>query len=146
EADLLKSAGADLRKPDVATIVFALAIFGPVAGILAHLLLSTLYVAFRSTGFQDDADREWLARVGAVVVFPALLWTIFALICLFLPFVFIDNSWLRDLLPAWGSTVEGWAKALGAISGVISGFVAVLGGKSAVVRLDISNTAPKSGS
>src|SRR5262249_46002895 len=65
---------------------------------------------------------------------------------LFLPFVFIDNGWLRESLPAWGSTIEGWAKALGAISGVISGFVAVLGGKSAAVRLDISNAAPKSGS
>jgi hypothetical protein len=87
---------------------------------------------------KDDADREWLARLSAVSVFPALLWAVFALICLFLPFVFLDNDWL----PTLGPTIDRLSKALG----VISGFVAVLGGKSASVKLDVSNAAPKSGS
>ena len=59
---------------------------------------------------------------------------VFALICLFLPFVFIANVW------SLGPTIDGLVKMLG----VISGFVAVLGGKSASLKLDISNAAPKS--
>jgi hypothetical protein len=133
---LLMSAGTKLKP--VAAIVFTLSILGPLGATLSHLLQSTLYVGFRIAGFQDDADREWLARVSAVSVFPALLWALFALICLFLPFVFIANEWLREL--TLGPTIDGLAKVLG----VISGFVAVLGGKSASLKIDISNAAPKS--
>jgi hypothetical protein len=132
----LLMSGANLKEP-VAAIVFALSIMGPLGASLAHLLLSTLYVGFRYADFQDDADREWIARVSAVSVFPALLWAIFALICLFLPLVFIDNDWL---LPMLGPTIERLVKVLG----VISGFIAVLGGKSASGKFDISNLAPKS--
>jgi patatin-like phospholipase len=131
-AQLLMSGGAKLES--VAAIVFTLSILGPLGATLAHLLLSTLYVGFRYAGFQDDADREWLARLSAVSVFPALLWALFALICLFLPFVFIANVW------SLGPTIDGLVKLLG----VVSGFVAVLGGKSASLKFDISNTAPKS--
>src|SRR5262249_41066946 len=90
---LLMSGGSTFES--VAASVLALSILGPLGATLAHLLLSTLYVGFRYAGFQDDADREWLARVSAVSVFPALLWAVFALICLFLPILFIDNDWLR---------------------------------------------------
>ena len=129
---LLMSGGAKLKS--AAAIVFTLSILGPLGATLAHLLLSTLYVGFRYAGFQDDADREWLARLSAVSFFPALLWAVFALICLLLPLVFIANVW--SLSP----TIDGLVKVLGAISG----FVAVLGGKSASLKLDISNAAPKS--
>ena len=112
----------------VGAIVLTLSILGPLGATLAHLLLSTLYVGFRYAG--DDADREWLARLSAVSVFPALLWAIFALICLLLPFVFIVNV---------GPTIDWLVKALG----VISGFIAVLGGKSASFKLDVSKPAPK---
>jgi hypothetical protein len=139
KSQLLLSAGEKLDER-VAAIVFALSILGPLGANLAHLLLSTLYVGFRHTGFQDDADREWLARLSAVSIFPALLWAMFALICLFLPFVFIANQWLRDLAPTLGPSIDRLVKALG----VISGFVAVLGGKSASTKLDIANAAPKS--
>jgi hypothetical protein len=136
---LLMSAGATFDD-QVAAVVFALSMLGPLGATLAHLLLSTLYVGFRHADFQDDADREWLARLSAVSVFPALLWSVFALICLLLPFVFIDNEWLRKL--TLGTTIDRLVK----VTGVISGFVAVLGGKSASANLDISNAAPKSGS
>jgi hypothetical protein len=123
-------------------IIYALAILGPLGANLAHVLLSTLYVGFRHVGFQDDADREWLARLSAVCVFPALLWALFALICLLLPIILTAQDWLRTRAPTWGPTIDWLVKALG----VISGFVAVLGGKSAVVKLDIANAAPKSNS
>jgi hypothetical protein len=114
----LMSRGEKLDE-QVAAIVFALSILGPLGAALAHLLLSSLYVGFRYAGFQDDADREWLARVSAVSVFPALIWAMFALICLFLPFVFIDNEWLRKLAPRLGPTVDGLGKVLGVISGFV---------------------------
>jgi hypothetical protein len=135
------SAGAALNE-QVAAVVFALSILGPLGATLAHLLLSTLYIGFRHADFQDDADREWLARLSAVSVFPTLLWALFALICLFLPFVFIDNEWLRELVPTWGPTINTFGK----VFGVISGFVAVLGGKSASLKPDLSSVVPKSGS
>jgi Patatin-like phospholipase len=131
--------------PPPPALMFALSILGPLSGTLTHLLLSALYVGFRHADFQDDADREWLARVSAVTVFPTLIWAVFALICLLLPYIFIHNQWLRKYFSNWGPTVEGLTKAFGAISAVISGFVAVLGGKSAAVKLDVSVAAPKSG-
>jgi hypothetical protein len=138
KADLLMLSGQGID-PEVTKFVFLLAILGPLGANLAHLLLSTLYVGFRSVGFLDDADREWLARLSAVSVFPALLWSVFAAICLFLPFVFFENQWLKDM--SWGPTFDWLSKALG----VVSGFVAVLGGKSATTKPDVANGAPKSG-
>jgi len=140
---LLKSAG-ELGKgggplTQVGATIVALSIFGPLGATLAHLLLSTLYVGFRFTYFQDDADREWLARVSAICVFPALIWAVFAFICLFLPFVLIDNEWLVMLAPTFGPAID----KLTAVFGIVSGFIAVLGGKSASVKLDITNAAPK---
>jgi hypothetical protein len=135
---LLMLAGEGID-PKVAAFVFLLAILGPLGVNLAHLLLSTLYVGFRSVGFLDDADREWLARLSAVSVFPALLWAVFAAICLFLPFVFFENKWLTSM--PWGSTLSWLSKALG----VVSGFIAVLGGKSATTKPDVANGPPKSG-
>ena len=135
---LLMLAGEGID-PKVAAFVFLLAILGPLGVNLAHLLLSTLYVGFRSVGFLDDADREWLARLSAVSVFPALLWAVFAAICLFLPFVFFENKWLTSM--PWGSTFSWLSKALG----VVSGFIAVLGGQSATTKPDVANGPPKSG-
>jgi hypothetical protein len=138
DENLLMFAGQGIE-PKVAKFVFLLAILGPLGVNLAHLLLSTLYVGFRSVGFLDDADREWLARLSAVSVFPALLWAVFAAVCLFLPFVFFENKWLTSM--PWGSTFGWLSKALG----VVSGFVAVLGGQSATTKPDVANGPPKSG-
>jgi hypothetical protein len=143
--DYLSSAmlSAGTEQSDRTTaIVYGLSILGPLGANLAHILLSTLYVGFRHVGFQDDADREWLARLSAVCVFPSLLWAVFALICLLLPIIFTAHDWLVKRAPTWGPTIDWVVKALG----VVSGFVAVLGGKSAAVKLDISNVAPKSNS
>ena len=77
ECRLLTLTGLEIAiGPPAAAMIFMLSILGPLGATLAHLLLSTLYVGFRYAGFQDDADREWLARLSAVSVFPALLWAI----------------------------------------------------------------------
>ncbi len=138
--ELLGLAGQNVDE-DVAATVFMLSILGPLGGTLAHLLLSALYVGFRFADFQDDADREWLARLSAVTVFPTMLWAIFAFVCLFLSFVLLGSNWLRQTAPTWGPTIDRLVKAFG----IVSGFVAVLGGKSASAKIDVSNAAPKSG-
>ena len=69
---------------------------------------------------------------------PAL--AVFATVCLFFPFVFIDNEWLRAFAPTLGPAIATFVKVLG----VISGFVAVLGGKSSSLKSDISSVATKS--
>jgi len=61
------------------------AILGPLAVTMAHLVQSLVYVAFRTEAFRGELDREWLARINAEKFVPALLWAIFAAICLLLP-------------------------------------------------------------
>ena len=112
--------------------LLVLATFGPLWITISHLLLSALYVAFRRAGNTDDADREWLARVSAVAVFPALLWSVFAFVCLF-P-VFAERA---ALFPDVAKTPIGWGMA---IITAVSGLISVGGGKSATSTLDVVAT------
>lgn len=62
-----------------------IAVFGPLAVTLAHLSQSLIFVALRKESFRGDLDREWLARLNAEKVVPALLWAFFAAVCVLLP-------------------------------------------------------------
>jgi hypothetical protein len=92
-----------------------IAIVGPLVVTVAHLAQSLVYVALRTEAFRGELDREWLARLNAEKVVPALLWAIFATVCLVLPHQVFDN---------WQAVV---ALATGPVS-------AVLGKYSPVVR------------
>src|SRR5204863_2275736 len=74
------------------------AVLGPLAVTLAHLVQSLIFVALRREVFRGDLDREWLARLSAEKVVPALLWAIFAAICLLLPPLVLDN-WTSRFMP-----------------------------------------------
>ena len=74
------------------------AVLGPLAVTLAHLVQSLIFVAFRIEAFRGDLDREWLARLNAEKVVPALLWAIFAAVCLLLPPLVLDN-WSSSFMP-----------------------------------------------
>ena len=117
-------------------LIVMLCVLAPVGAILAHLLLSTLYVAFRYTDFQDDADREWLGRLSAGSVFPTLLWAIFAATCLLLPWAIID----QHSLPTWLHWAQGTGKWITGLVGAVSGLVAVIGGQSPSAKLDLVAT------
>ncbi len=96
-----------------------IAVLGPLAVTLAHLALSLIYVALRTEAFRGDMDREWLARLNAEKVVPALLWAIFAAVCLLLPPLVLDN-WSTKFYPflvsAFGLATGPVAAFLGKIS------------------------------
>ena len=86
-----------------------LAVLGPLWVTLAHLVQSLFFVALRQEGARSDLDREWLARLSAVKVVPALLWAVFACVCVILPALVIDQ---------WASQFKPW---LLGVLGVLSG-------------------------
>ena len=95
------------------------AIVGPLVVTVAHLAQSLVYVALRTEAFRGELDREWLARLNAEKVVPALLWAIFAAICLLLPPLVFDQ---------WHSL---YTTVIGLATGPVS---ALLGKYSPVVR------------
>ena len=78
--------------------VSIIAVLGPLAVTLAHLVQSLVYVALRTEAFRGDLDREWLARLSGEKVMPALLWAGFAAICLFLP-AWVLDGWSTAFVP-----------------------------------------------
>ena len=71
-----------------------LAVLAPLSVTTAHLVQSLLFVALRQEAFRGELDREWLARLNAFKVVPALLWAGFATVCLVLPgWVFSGAAW-----------------------------------------------------
>ena len=126
-----------------------LAVLGPLWVVLAHVLHSSVFVAFRvvrndraknghpenATGLKADLDREWLARLSAVKLRPVVAWTVLGFACLILPPV-IFNDALHD----WFGRAHLWVTgAVGAISGVLS----VLGGASKLTSLGLGTIAAK---
>jgi hypothetical protein len=75
-----------------------IAVLGPLAVTLAHLVHSLVFVALRTEAFRGNLDREWLARLSAEKVAPALLWAIFAAVCLLLPRLVLDG-WASRVMP-----------------------------------------------
>jgi hypothetical protein len=75
-----------------------LAVAGPLWVTLAQMTQSLFFVALRREGFRCDLDREWLARLSASKVMPALLWAVFGSACLLVPM----------LVDLWNSSIEPW--------------------------------------
>lgn len=63
----------------------ALAVAGPLWFVLVSILHSAVHVGLRPETDRADLDREWLARVSAYKLRPALLWAAFSACCLVLP-------------------------------------------------------------
>ena len=94
---------------------------------LGYLLCSALFVGFRrASGLLSsevdllDADREWLARISAMKVVPAVMWAVFALICL--------------PLPRWILAGPDWPFSF-SVTMLATGIVSVFGGKSTLSSL-----------
>jgi hypothetical protein len=75
-----------------------IATLGPLAVASAHLVLTLVFVALRIDTYRGDLDREWLARLSAEKIAPAVIWALFATACLFLPPVILDN-WANRFKP-----------------------------------------------
>jgi hypothetical protein len=104
-----------------------IAVLGPLWVTVAHLMQSLFYVALRSEAFRGDLDREWLARLNAEKVIPALIWALFAVVCLVLPMLVLEQ---------WTTTFRPWV--LGVI-GFLSGPVAAFLGKSAAAAAGVGD-------
>jgi hypothetical protein len=101
-----------------------IATLGPLAVTLAHLIQSLIYVALRTEAFRGDLDREWLARLNGEKVLPAVLWAVFATVCLFLPqWVLINPKtyFVPFVTSAFGLLTGPLAAYLGKISKDVTG-------------------------
>jgi hypothetical protein len=100
--------------------VALLTVLGPLWLMGTQLLIAIVFAGFRNaTGptVRPDADREWLARLSAVKIKPMLLWGLVGFAVLILDWA------LRRYIPGYDMSLSG-------MIAVISGFVAVAGGKS----------------
>ena len=99
---------------------------GPVLATGAQFVATIIFVVFRPSGtdrakVSPDADREWLARLSALKLKPALLWLVVG-ICAF---------GIVGTLRAWAaSKLAGADLSLAGIVSLVSGAVAVFGGRS----------------
>jgi hypothetical protein len=99
--------------------VCVIAVLGPLAVTLAHLVQSLVYVALRTEAFRGDLDREWLARLSSEKVVPALGWAVFAAICLLLP-QWVLVGWTTSFTPFVTSAVALLTGPLAAYLGKIA--------------------------
>ncbi len=100
------------------------AVFGPLWLILAAVLQTTVHVGLRREAELADLDREWLARLSAVLLRPVVMWTGFALCTLTLP---------RFTFHADDPAVPVWLSFLGPL---VSGSAAAWLGKQALARVE----------
>lgn len=100
--------------------VAVLTVFGPLWLMATQLLIAIVFAGFRNASgktVRPDADREWLARLSAVKIKPMLLWGLVGFAVLILDWA------LRRYIPGYDMSLSG-------MIAVLSGFVAVAGGKS----------------
>ena len=98
-----------------------IAVLGPVAVMFAHLLHSLIFVAFRTEALRGDLDREWIARLSGQKTMPALLWAIFASVCLLLPGAVENQKVLQFLGSGYALATGPVAAFLGKISKGVPG-------------------------
>ncbi|HEX8379032.1 MAG TPA: hypothetical protein VF619_00625, partial [Allosphingosinicella sp.] len=100
--------------------VALLTVLGPLWLMGTQLLIAIVFAGFRNatgTTVRPDADREWLARLSAVKIKPMLLWGVVGFAVLILDWA------LRRYIPGYDMSLSG-------MIALVSGFVAVAGGKS----------------
>ena len=126
EVPVTLAQGAAPKRVSVDTAT-ALTVFAPLALAVVHVLQTALYVALRRENELADLDREWLARVNAMILRLAVGWTVFALCCLILPLVVS----LVQQVKADGTVADTWSggfiSLMGAISMLAGGLAAWLG-------------------
>jgi hypothetical protein len=102
----------------------ALTVLAPLALAVVHVLQTSLYIALRRETHFADLDREWLARVNAMILRVAAGWTVFALCCLILPVLVSMVNWDPQGFATWSA---GRISALGSATALIGGCAAWLG-------------------
>lgn len=100
--------------------VVILAILAPAWVIAAHLLHAAVSAVLRKETALSWLDREWIGRLSATEMLPAVGWMVFSFVCLALPQLLHVHV-----------LGEGWHQTIAAISGLLSGPLAALLGRSA---------------
>ena len=100
--------------------VVALTILAPAWVIAAHLLHAAVSAVLRKETRESWLDREWIGRLSATEILPAVGWMLFGFVCLALPHLLQVHV-----------LGEGRHKTLAAISALLSGPIAALLGRSA---------------
>lgn len=103
---------------------------GPVAFIGSILVAGWMFSAIRSvwmrsSDFKPDLDREWLVRMSAILMKPALIWLVLISLTL-VALLLVTGSGALDQPLAEKLRLSGWF----ASGGVLSGAIAALAGNS----------------
>jgi hypothetical protein len=112
-----------------------LVVLGPLAFIGLILLAGWLFSAIRSlrldtSDFKPDLDREWLVRMSAILLKPAILWLLLALLAVAFYFWLAEAVLVKRGQLLFKSPDDLGVGALFASGGVLSGLVAALAGNS----------------
>lgn len=94
--------------------------------LLSYLFAATIFVGLSSRQM-TDADREWMARLGAWLLIVSVIWLVLNAIVLFGPY-FVD----RMINAKYESAPDRIVAAVAAISAIASGIIGLLGGYSGV--------------
>jgi hypothetical protein len=103
---------------------------GPVAFIGSILVAGWLFSAIRSLGisssdFKPDLDREWLVRLSAILMKPAVIWLVLITLTL-LALLAVTGSGALDQASGEKLKLSSWF----ASGGVVSGLIAAMAGNS----------------
>jgi hypothetical protein len=117
----------DAAPSDISAIV---AVLAPAWVVTAHLLHAAVYAVWRRETSASWLDREWIARLSATQILAAAGWALLSAVCLLLP---------HSLRVLWD---QGFSKTAvtAALSGLLSGPVAALLGRSAATVIDAPAT------
>lgn len=99
-----------------------LTVFAPLGLAVVHVLQTALYVALRRETELADLDREWLGRVNAMILRPAVGWVILAFCCLIITVLIPLVE--PGAIATWSG---GRISVVGAITALIGGVTAWLG-------------------
>jgi hypothetical protein len=123
---LLTTPSAAVPAPPVVTPEF-LVCFGVPLFLLVFLLSSTLFVGL-AVRFTSDEDREWLSRLGALILMSIIGWSVISAAVIFGPYLF-TLDWKGSLFTAVGG---------------VSGLITLILGFSSKSTGKVEGSEPKS--
>jgi len=102
--------------------------------LLLLKVLGAILIAGLSSWVANDDDQEWWARAGAWVFIVMLAWIVVNFLVLYGPLLILTLNTTYETLKHGEISKLSWpdiGKILGTITGVVSGFITLLGGFSA---------------
>lgn len=103
--------------------------------VLTYLFAATIFIGL-SSRLMNDADREWMARLGAWLLIISVIWLLLNVIVLFGPYL-ID--WMIGA--EYGNLPAQITATVTVVSGLAAGFIALFGGFSGSTPAKESQTS-----